>query len=246
MRRIGLAIPAVDVFHRIKKQTVIAAGFQEVNDVRMIELPQSLDFAVETGHENIVPRQVGIEDFDRDDDGRVVSPMSAMDRAHRPTADLRVDHPRSEPAAGHANPPGTSISHGRPMSHTMTPMPDQTTALLLIAHGSREPSANEDLFRLADELAATRQYATVVAAFLELAEPDIDAGGEKCVETKPDRVVLIPYFLSAGVHVRRDLAAVRDRLAERFPSIEFRLAEPLGPHPLLMEIVVQRANNCIV
>ena len=211
----------------------------------MIELPQSLDFAVEAGHENVVSCQVGIEDFERDDDGRVIGPMSAIDRAHRPTADFRVDHPRSEPAAGNAHPPGTSISHGRPVSHTMTPMPDPTTALLLIAHGSREPSANDDLFRLADKLAATRQYAAVVAAFLELAEPDIDAGGKKCVETKPERVVLIPYFLSAGVHVRRDLAAARDRLAGRFPGVEFRLAEPLGPHPLLMEIAKQLANEAV-
>jgi sirohydrochlorin ferrochelatase len=31
-------------------------------------------------------------------------------------------------------------------------------------------------------------------------------------------------------------------LNRRFPSVEFKLAEPLGPHPLLMEIVVQRAT----
>jgi sirohydrochlorin ferrochelatase len=125
----------------------------------------------------------------------------------------------------------------------MTGMPDASTALLLIAHGSREPAANEDLHRIADELRATGKYKAVVAAFLELAEPDIDAGGVMCVDQGATRVVLVPYFLSAGVHVRRDLAAARDRLAERFPGIEFRLAEPLGPHPLLTEIVVQRARE---
>jgi sirohydrochlorin ferrochelatase len=125
----------------------------------------------------------------------------------------------------------------------MTGMTYVSTALLLIAHGSREPAANADLTLLADELRATGRYTAVVAAFLELAEPDIDAGGAACVEQKADRVVLVPYFLSAGVHVRRDLAAARDRLAERFAQVDFRLAEPLGPHPLLTEIVVQRANS---
>jgi sirohydrochlorin ferrochelatase len=125
----------------------------------------------------------------------------------------------------------------------MTAMADTSTALLLIAHGSREPAANADLHRLADELRATGRYAAVVAAFLELAEPDIDGGGAACVAAGPARVVLVPYFLSAGVHVRRDLAAARDGLAERFPQVEFRLAEPLGPHPLLTEIVVQRAGS---
>jgi sirohydrochlorin ferrochelatase len=122
-------------------------------------------------------------------------------------------------------------------------MADVTTALLLIAHGSRQPEANADLHRLADELRATGRYADVVAAFLELAEPDIDAGGAACVAAGAGRVVLMPYFLSAGVHVRRDLTAARDRLAARHPGVEFKLAEPLGPHPLLTDIVVQRVDG---
>jgi sirohydrochlorin ferrochelatase len=56
-------------------------------------------------------------------------------------------------------------------------------------------------------------------------------------------VVLLPYFLSAGVHVRRDLADARARLAARFPAVDFRLAEPLGRHPLLLDVVADRARS---
>jgi sirohydrochlorin ferrochelatase len=52
---------------------------------------------------------------------------------------------------------------------------------------------------------------------------------------------MVPYFLSPGVHVREDLTAARDELAGRFPHVTFRLAEPLGGHPLLLDIVEQRA-----
>src|SRR6058998_2381188 len=90
------------------------------------------------------------------------------------------------------------------------PMPK--TALLLIAHGSREPAANDDLHRLADALRRRNEYAWVEAAFLELAEPDADEGGSRCVARGVERVILLPYFLSAGIHVRRDLSAIRDRL----------------------------------
>jgi sirohydrochlorin ferrochelatase len=116
------------------------------------------------------------------------------------------------------------------------------TALLLIAHGSREPGANDDLHHVAAALRG-RGYAVVEPSFLELAAPDIDDGGRRCVEQGAARVVLVPYFLSAGVHVRRDLAAARDRLARRHPQVEFRLAEPLGRHPLLPEVVAQRAEE---
>jgi sirohydrochlorin ferrochelatase len=116
------------------------------------------------------------------------------------------------------------------------------TALLLIAHGSRQEEANADLRHVAAGLRA-RSWPIVTASFLELAEPGIEEGGARCVEQGAERVILVPYFLSAGVHVRRDLAAARTRLAERFPSIDFRLAEPLGPHPLLLDVVAERAQE---
>ena len=117
------------------------------------------------------------------------------------------------------------------------------TALLLIAHGSRQAEANDDLFFLAAELRRRDPNVVVVASFLELAEPDIDGGAAKCVLEGPSRVVLVPYFLSAGVHVRRDLQAARDRLSERHAEVEFVLAEPLGRHPLLIEVVQERVRE---
>jgi sirohydrochlorin ferrochelatase len=118
-------------------------------------------------------------------------------------------------------------------------------AMLLIAHGSRQEEANADLHHLAAELRRTGEYVAVVASFLELARPDIDEGGARCVAAGAERVVLLPYFLSAGVHVRRDLTTARDRLAVRFPQVEFRLAEPLGRHPLLAQIVLERARAAV-
>jgi sirohydrochlorin ferrochelatase len=115
------------------------------------------------------------------------------------------------------------------------------TALLLIAHGSRQEEANADLFHLADRL-RERGWPIVTASFLELAEPTIAEGGASCVEAGAECVVLVPYFLSAGVHVRRDLSAMREQLAERFPNVSFRLADPLGRHPLLLDVVIDRVR----
>jgi sirohydrochlorin ferrochelatase len=117
------------------------------------------------------------------------------------------------------------------------------TALLLIAHGSRNAAANDDLFALAAELRQAGPYAPVEASFLELAEPTIDAAGRRCMLQNVERVILLPYFLSAGVHVRRDLQDQRDRLAREFSTVDFILAEPIGRHSLLREIVLQRANE---
>ncbi|HEV3164668.1 MAG TPA: CbiX/SirB N-terminal domain-containing protein [Isosphaeraceae bacterium] len=123
------------------------------------------------------------------------------------------------------------------------PQSSASTAILLIAHGSRNAPANDDLHQLVARIAEQGKYPIVEACFLELAEPDIQAGGGRCVERGAARVLIVPYFLSAGVHLLRDLSAARDALSERHPGIEFRLGPALGPHPLLDRLVWERIGQ---
>lgn len=120
-------------------------------------------------------------------------------------------------------------------------MAERRVALQLIAHGSRRAEANADLEHVAAEVRTRGRYPVVQVSFLELAEPDIEGGGALCVEAGASDVILLPYFLSPGKHVVEDLTAARDRLAARFPAVRFTLAEPLGRHPLLIDVVEQRA-----
>src|SRR6266446_6472433 len=116
------------------------------------------------------------------------------------------------------------------------------TALLLMAHGSRHAEANADLWWLAEQLQA--DYKVVVPSYLELAEPSIVEGGRQCVAAGAHRVIMVPYFLSAGVHVQRDLQGLRQELSGEHPGVEFVLAEPLGRHPLLVDVVRARIAAC--
>ena len=50
----------------------------------------------------------------------------------------------------------------------------------------------------------------------------------------------LPYFRSAGAHVVDDLERHRHDLASRFPQVTFELCPPLGLHPLMVEIVLDR------
>jgi sirohydrochlorin ferrochelatase len=117
------------------------------------------------------------------------------------------------------------------------------TAVLLIAHGSRRAEANEDLVDLARRIEGSGHYPIVVASFLELAEPSILDGGVLCVTRGAGCVLLVPYLLAAGVHLQRDLTAARDALAVRFPDVRFVLGPALGPHPLLDQLVLERARE---
>jgi sirohydrochlorin ferrochelatase len=115
--------------------------------------------------------------------------------------------------------------------------------LLLIAHGSRRAEANADLEHVATEIRHRGRFQFVQCSYLELTEPGILAGGDACVAAGATSVVLLPYFLSPGVHVREDLTEARDELSAKYPDVQFLLAEPLGRHPMLIDIVEQRSEE---
>ncbi len=118
-------------------------------------------------------------------------------------------------------------------------------AILLIAHGSRVEAANADLQELAAMIAERKPEAIVEHAYLELAEPSIPAGLQACVDRGADEVQMLPWFLSAGSHVTRDLENDRGRFEEKHPDIPCRLCPPLGLHPLMIELVLARLEESI-
>jgi len=125
----------------------------------------------------------------------------------------------------------------------MTTTNNSKTAVLLMAHGSRRAEANEDLIRLAELIRQQSHYGFVEVSYLELAKPSIPAGVQQCVELGACSVLMMPYFLSAGSHVTADLERIRNEVADQFPAVEFKLCEPVGLHPLMVEIVLDRLKN---
>jgi sirohydrochlorin ferrochelatase len=118
-------------------------------------------------------------------------------------------------------------------------------AVVLIAHGSRQASANGDAVYFAEQLQKHGIARQVQAAYLELAEPTIAMAVSCCLQIRPKAVVLLPYFLSAGVHVRRDLAEMCQQLERAHPEVQFILAEPLGRHASLTSALADRLREVI-
>jgi sirohydrochlorin ferrochelatase len=121
--------------------------------------------------------------------------------------------------------------------------PSERTAVLLIAHGSRREEANRDLAEIARQLRDLRRFHCVEVSYLELAKPTIPEGCRTCVQSGAERVLMLPYFLSAGKHVRDDLQQYRAEQAALYPQVEFQLCPPLGLHPLMLQIVLDRLTE---
>ncbi len=113
-------------------------------------------------------------------------------------------------------------------------------AIVLIAHGSRREKANQDLVRLTSMVRQRRPETIVEMAYLELVQPDIPSGVQRCLQQGAKSVCLLPYFLSPGAHVTQDLEAFRRKFAEEHPDVTFSVAPPLGVHPKMVDVLLER------
>ena len=116
--------------------------------------------------------------------------------------------------------------------------------LLVIGHGSRKQAANEEIRALAQRVAALENcdFDGVVAAFLELAEPDIQQGIARCVELGAVSVVVVPYFLAAGNHVSRDIPAELESARAANPELEINLSQYAGASESMAELLLSCAG----
>ncbi len=118
-------------------------------------------------------------------------------------------------------------------------------AVVVFAHGSSVEAANEGVRAMTAELARRGAYELVETAFLELAQPDLPAAVACLCARGATRIVVVPFFLTLGIHLRRDLPGIVDALRGIHPSVEFEIAPPLEGHPALVDAMLGRAEDAL-
>jgi sirohydrochlorin ferrochelatase len=115
-------------------------------------------------------------------------------------------------------------------------------AVLLVDHGSRRPEANELLETLAQALRGRVDH-VVEVAHMEAAAPSIEQGVDACVAGGAAEITVLPCFLAPGRHAGEDVPALARRAAARHRGVRVRVAEPLGTHPKVVEILLERLRD---
>jgi len=101
--------------------------------------------------------------------------------------------------------------------------------ILVVAHGSRRESSNHEVEILARKLALlASEFDSVSAAFLEMAEPDIESGLNKLIEQGANEIIVLPYFLAAGRHVVEDVPKEVERVTAVHPEVKILVSEHFG------------------
>jgi sirohydrochlorin cobaltochelatase len=100
--------------------------------------------------------------------------------------------------------------------------------VLLFAHGARDPRWAEPFEAVAALVRSADASLQVRLAYLELMTPTLLEAGRELALAGCDRVDIVPLFLGAGGHVRKDLPELQRELEAAHPLVLWRLRQAIG------------------
>jgi sirohydrochlorin cobaltochelatase len=100
--------------------------------------------------------------------------------------------------------------------------------ILLFGHGARNPDWAQPFHRIRDAILAREPEALVEPGFLELMRPTFDEGIDCLVRQGAAEIVVVPIFMAAGSHVKKDLPQMAADAMGRHAGLVITLAAPVG------------------
>jgi sirohydrochlorin ferrochelatase len=116
---------------------------------------------------------------------------------------------------------------------------DQKCDVLLIGHGSSDKNAHDAFLHLAETVRP--QYRNVQHCFLELDRPNIEEGIAQLVKKSPQVLLMMPYFLHKGAHIKRDVVNDVNAALDKANFKNAHMARHLGVDETLVRLIVERA-----
>src|SRR5437764_3131952 len=118
-------------------------------------------------------------------------------------------------------------------------------ALLIAAHGSRDPAGVDEFWALAEAWQALRPDRLQAAGFLEFARPTIGEAIDDLVARGARRIVVVPAMLMAAGHVKNDVPSEVQEGRLRHPGVAFQMARALDIHPAVLELCHLRYREAL-
>ena len=113
--------------------------------------------------------------------------------------------------------------------------------LLLFAHGARDPRWALPFEDIARRVRAGDGSVVVALSYLEFMSPGLVEAGAALAAQGCERVEVLPLFLGAGGHVRKDLPLLMDRLRHAHPAVTWVLRPAIGEDDAVVEAMAQCA-----
>ena len=119
--------------------------------------------------------------------------------------------------------------------------PDSECDVVLIGHGSSDKNAHDAFVYAANAIRPYYRY--VEFCFLELDRPNIEEGIGRAVARNPKVILIVPYFLHKGAHIKRDVIKDLNAALGKYKFENAFLGQHLGVNKKLVDIIIERASE---
>lgn len=125
--------------------------------------------------------------------------------------------------------------------HGGTPAGESRTALIVFAHGARDPDWAAPVMQTCATIRKAAPQLRVEAAFLDFIAPDLTACASRLLDAGFERIVILPLFIARGGHLKNDLPRLVADLQQKHPHAVFLLAPPTGETDAIISAVAAHA-----
>jgi sirohydrochlorin cobaltochelatase len=114
--------------------------------------------------------------------------------------------------------------------------------LLIVGHGTVDAAGVGEFTAFIDRMRTTLapDGIDVEGGFIELSAPAVTEAWQRLVELGHRRMAAVPLVLVAAGHAKGDIPAALQREVLRAPGTSFAFGRPLGPHPILLDLLAER------
>jgi len=105
---------------------------------------------------------------------------------------------------------------------------DHHHAIILFAHGARDPEWARPVEALLATITEHRPDSRACTAFLEFMSPTLETAIDNFVASGSRHITIVPVFLAQGGHLKREVPHMMERARTRHPDVTLQLTGAIG------------------
>jgi len=115
--------------------------------------------------------------------------------------------------------------------------------IILMGHGSRSSETKQELERIVDRLKSKYHYSHVDICFFSIGSPTLPEILQKCAAENATEVIVIPFFLLMGMHIRVDIPKLIKEESHKYPSMTITCGHHMGFDELIVDLINKRIQD---
>lgn len=116
-------------------------------------------------------------------------------------------------------------------------------AILYVGHGTRSRKGAEEAKQFLQKVITRVDVPIQEISFLELTVPSIEEGFIRCIARGATRIAIVPLFLLAAGHIKKDIPQALQSLQQLYPHISVRVADPFGVQDVILDGIAEMIRD---